>query len=159
MINSRPLTYVYDDVMSTIIRPMDFLQCGGPIGIAPVGVFDDPDYVPPQQRKEFFNLYKANLSLIESFWHLFKDEYPSSLRERQTMIHSGQGLPDKSTPQVGDIVLVKEIDLRRGEWKLGRIQKIDTQHGYIKAVTVILSNRQQVERLISWLYPVESSDA
>lgn len=57
MINFRPLTYMYNDIVSTDTRPMDFLQCGGSTGIAPVRVFNDSDYVPPQQRKEFFNFY------------------------------------------------------------------------------------------------------
>ena len=50
MVNSGPLTYIHDEITSTVIRPMDFLQCADPTGIAPVGAFDDPDYVSPQER-------------------------------------------------------------------------------------------------------------
>ena len=67
---------------------------------------------------------------------LKKDEYLLSLRERQTMVHKEQRQAEQRVPQIGDVVLVKEIDLRREEWKLGRIEKITMRHGYIKAVTV-----------------------
>ena len=71
------------------------------------------------------------------------------------MVHKGQRLSDQRAPKIGDVVLVKEIDLRRGEWNLGRIQKIKAPQGYIKAATVILPNHQCIERPISWLFPVE----
>ena len=72
IVNSRPSTYVYDEVSSTIKRPMDFLHCSDPTGLALVGTFDDPDYVPPQEWKELFNLYKANMLFTENYWHLLK---------------------------------------------------------------------------------------
>ena len=42
MVDSRPLTYFYNESISTVIRLIHFLQCAGPTGIAPVGAFDDP---------------------------------------------------------------------------------------------------------------------
>ncbi|VDD84959.1 unnamed protein product [Enterobius vermicularis] len=75
IVNSRPLTYVYDEPTSPIIRPMDFLQLGGPTGLIPVGTFEDPDYILPQEGKELFNLYKGNLALTDAYWEVFKEEY------------------------------------------------------------------------------------
>ena len=94
---------------------MDFLQCCGPAGIELVEAFDYQDYFPPQERKEFFNLFKVNMTLAKNYWHLFKDEYLLSLRERQTLIQMEQRQADQKTPQIGDVMLVKEIDLNRGE--------------------------------------------
>ena len=156
IVNSRPLTYVYDEPTSPIIRPMDFLQLGGPTGLIPVGTFEDPDYILPQEGKELFNLFKGNLALTDAYWEVFKEEYLLSLREQQTMLHEGDKQTTHTLPKPDDTVLVKELDLRRGEWKMGRIKAIKKRNnGYIKSITVILPNQRLVERSSNVLYPLE----
>lgn len=74
VVNSHPLTYFYDELTSTVVLPTDFLECGSPTGIAPVGI-KDPDYVPPQESKEIYTLHKANLAVTGIYWKHFKNEY------------------------------------------------------------------------------------
>ena len=104
---------------------MDFLQTGSPFGFIPIGTFDDPDYIPPQESKDLINLYKKNLTLTDVYWETFKEEYLLSLREHQTMLHHGDQQRLQTVPKVGDIVLVKEIDLRQGEWKMARVEAVN----------------------------------
>lgn len=156
VINSRPLTYVCDELTLTVIRPVDFLQCGGPTGIAPVEAFKNPDYVPPQEQKELYNLYKANLALTDIYWEYLKDEYLLSLRERQTTLHENTKRLKQQIPKVGDVVLVKEIYPRRGEWEYGQTRSYThTENNYVKRVTVILPKWKHIERPLSSPYPIE----
>lgn len=62
---------------------------------------------------------------------------------------NGKHIRRKTTPQIDDVFLAKEIDLRRKEL-IG--------NGYIKAVTVILADRKRIRRPFSWLY-LESATA
>lgn len=154
IVNSRPLTYVYDEPGISTIRPMDFLQTGSPTGLLSVGTYDDPDYILPQARKELVNLYNGNLALTDIYWELFRDEYLSSLREKQTVVHKGNDQRLRTVPKVGDIVCLKEVDLRRGEWKIGRVEAVNMRSdGYIRSVTVILSSLKRVEWSPEVLYP------
>lgn len=59
--------YIYDEVTSTTIRSVDFLQRGRSTSIAPVEACDNPGYVPPQERKELFNLYKVSITLTKNY--------------------------------------------------------------------------------------------
>ena len=148
IVNSRPLTYIYDELGTSTIRSMDFLQTGSLTGFVPVGTFDDPDYIPSQESKDLVSLCKKNLTLTDAYWEAFKEEYLLSLREHQTMLHHGDQQRLQTVPKVGDIVFVKEIDLRRWEWKTARVEAVNKRRGgYTKGVTVILSNHNELSGL------------
>lgn len=55
---------------------MDFLhlQLGSPTGMIPLGIFQDPDYILPQERTEFVNLYRRTLALADKYWETLKQE-------------------------------------------------------------------------------------
>lgn len=155
-LNSRPLTYIYDEVTTTILRPVDLITPQISTGIILVGIYDGPDYVPPQKRKELANIYAGNLASLGTYWKNFHEEYLLSVREKRTTIHNNQRLTVHIKPKVGDIVLVKEADFGRGEWKIGKSAAIKpASGGYIKSATVILPNKRCVERSPALLFPLE----
>ena len=51
---------------------------------------------------------------------MWKDEYLLSLRERISLYHKGANR-SQGLPKIGDIVLVKDDNLPRAAWKLGKI--------------------------------------
>ena len=51
---------------------------------------------------------------------MWKDEYLLSLRERISLYHKGANRSQR-LPKTGDIVLVKDGDLPRAAWKIGKI--------------------------------------
>lgn len=71
------------------------------------------------------------------------------------MLHQSSNSLKQQVPKIGDIVLVKETDLRREEWKLDRVEAIGVRDsGHVKEVTVILPNRKRLERSDGLLYSI-----
>ena len=156
VVNSRPLAYIYDEPVSTILRPMDFLQTGEAMEMLPVGDVEEEDYIPPQEKKELVHLYKTNLKKIDTYWDYFQSDYILSLRERHQMNHKDSNKGLKTLPKPGQVVLVKEPNLRRGEWELGRVTNIQKQNiGYVKNVEIVLPNKKAVVWPLSQWFPVE----
>lgn len=52
-----------------------------------LGIYENLDYLTPQESKKFFNLYLKNLALKDTYWKYFQEEYLLSLREKQKTRH------------------------------------------------------------------------
>ena len=62
------------------------------------------------------------------------------------------------TPQVGDVVLIKE-NLPGGQWKVGRISKlIKGKDDVILSAKVMLPSNRSLHRASKLLYPIECPD-
>lgn len=48
VVSSRFLIHAYDDALPIILRPIDFLIAGPLTGIAQLGIYADPDHLPPK---------------------------------------------------------------------------------------------------------------
>ena len=78
-----------------------------------------------------------------------------SLRERSSLKLKSPRIEANETPQIGDIVQLKE-DLPRSSWKLGKIVELITSNdGNIRAAKVLLSSRNVVNPPLNLLYPLE----
>ena len=154
IVNSRPLTYVYSDFGSGLaLRPMDFLV-GLPTGTPAV----DPSIRPEggDAGKNLLKHWKYKQKRLDLIWQQFYDEYLLSLRERGQTAHRGPRSQIQSSPQVDEVVLVKNADSPRGTWKLGKILKIiPSRDNAIRSVELILPNRQVIRRPLNLLYPLE----
>ena len=119
ILNSRPLTYVGDDLASGFaLTPAHFLTLNTETGIHGLEEEEgDPTYKPQiGSREMLLNSWSKGQRHLERFWKLWQDEYLLALRERyQTNIKSSRITSHTSAKQ-GDIVLIKE-DLPRGLWK------------------------------------------
>ena len=60
-----------------------------------------------------------------------------------------------NSPQVGDVVLIKE-DLPRGRWKVGVIHKlVRGKDQMVRSARVLISPNKCLHRALSLLYPIE----
>ena len=121
-VNARSRVYVSDDIDSTItLTPRHFLTLNPATGV-PVLEHDnkDVDYNPYDSTAErLLQTWKKGQNLLKMFWRIWRYEYLLSLRERtQRKLKSGR-IQSHFTPNIGDVVLVKD-DLPRGCWRIGK---------------------------------------
>ena len=94
-------------------------------------------------------------TLLNHFWKRWSNEYLVSLRR------SSQGKNTTITPQIGDVVVIHEDNIRRQAWRIGKIVKLlPSKDGQIRACELICSNNGHpgvLRRPITKLYPFEHS--
>ena len=119
MVNSRPLTTQQLTTDSVIqpqpLTPNNLLTMKNQPLQAPPGNFDEADMY---SRKR----WRRVQYLCEQFWSRWKPEYLQSLQKRSKWRDIKQNL------EPGDVVLLKDKDLPRCQWKLGRIVKVLPSH-------------------------------
>ena len=85
VINSRPLTYVGDDINSFVtLTPAHFLSLNPQIGSTAYRQdnTNDTDYNPQTTSAErLVTMWKRGLKHVDNFWKLWRDDYLLSLRE------------------------------------------------------------------------------
>ena len=95
---------------------------------------------------------------LNQFWKIWNKEYLLSLRERNQSMLKQSRKSIMQTPQVGDVVLIKE-NLPRGQWKVGRISKlIKGKDDIIQSAKVMLPSKRSLYRALKLLYPIECPD-
>ena len=89
------------------------------------------------------------------FWDMWKKEYLASLREMSPyhMFVKGQ---IHHTPGLGQVVLIKEVNIARGMWRLEKLNK--DSNGYIRTAEIYLPNGRYVQRSLSQLHLLEAPD-
>ena len=159
VINSRPLTYVGDDIHSFMtLTPAHFLSLNPKIG-SPSHEQDnsvDSDYNPQITSAErLVVMWKRGLKHIDSFWKIWKEDYLLSLRERSQRSLKGPRTQSPFSANVGDVILIKD-DLPRGSWRMGRIMDLVTSRdGQIRSAKVLLPSKKIIGRPLNLLYPLE----
>jgi hypothetical protein len=70
---------------------------------------EEDDFTPVEDaNQKLIKIWKKGQNLLRQFWIIWRDEYLQSLRERhQTELKSSR-IQSSQSPQIGDIVLVKE---------------------------------------------------
>ena len=159
VVNSRPLTYVGDDIHSFMtLTPAHFLSLNPKIG-SPSHEQDnsvDSDYNPQITSAErLVVMWKRGLKHIDSFWKIWKEDYLLSLRERSQRSLKGPRTQSPFSANVGDVILIKD-DLPRGSWRMGRIMDLVTSRdGQIRSAKVLLPSKKIIGRPLNLLYPLE----
>ena len=147
-LNNRPLTYQTDQLDDEVLTPNHLVHGRRIKQIREEEVFSDEDKIPARKRLQY--LQKCR----EKYWRCWTREYLTSLREYHK-IH--QGGCNKIT--VGDIVLVKDENLPRNKWKLGKvISIIRGRDGIERGVTLQTTTRgrtYEIDRPVQNLYPLE----
>ncbi|XP_059622191.1 uncharacterized protein LOC132265511 [Phlebotomus argentipes] len=107
-LNSRPLCAMsVEPEDEEILTPGHFL-IGQPVRLLPS---EDVTDVPINRLKRYELLQRA----VQSFWKRWKDEYLTSLQQRP------KWMKESSSLQPGDLVLIKEDNVKPGEWARGRV--------------------------------------
>ncbi|RCN34943.1 hypothetical protein ANCCAN_19209 [Ancylostoma caninum] len=153
IVNSRPITYVYNDLDSGHpLRPIDFLRpfalLGSPRLQDEYGT--DDEWTPGNSTDDLHKRWTFTLTLLNSFWKRWQEEYLTSLREQYQQEHRQPHLTSQETSQLDHIVLIHDSSKPRGQWKLARI--VDRSD---HCATLKLSNGQTITRPFNLLYPLE----
>ena len=111
-LNSRPLSYVEDDVQLPILTPASLLYPQSNV-LPELGPHHIADY---DLRKRAKHLLRCK----EAMWKRWSREYLRGLRERHNLNHPGKPF----TLAVGDVVIVKSEDKNRGRWPLGIVVEL-----------------------------------
>ena len=85
VVNSRPLTYVGDDINSSItLTPRHFLTLNPDTGIPELELDDkDSDFRPSESSSDrLLHIWKKGQKLLDAFWNIWREDYLMSLRER-----------------------------------------------------------------------------
>ncbi|XP_028416132.1 uncharacterized protein LOC114539721 [Dendronephthya gigantea] len=148
-LNSRPLTYAYDEVGSEPLTPSHLLV-GRRLKSMPDGVVgeeSDEEYC----SKRFRYLCRKK----QHFWNRWRKEYLTDLRE----FHRGNQEDSKRVVKKGDVVVVFEDNVRRGNWKTAVVEELIVgRDEMIRGARVrLIRNGKEVilSRPVQKLYPIE----
>ena len=152
-INSRPLTYDYNEVDVEVLTP-SHLIFGYRLQSMPDDVVrvndDDVDEVEGHRKR-----YRFLTRLRDHFWTRWRREYLTDLRE----YHKGKERRVDVVVELGDVVLVFDEKLKRGFWKLAVVERLITgKDGVVRGATVRLSEKGKskcLNRPVQRLYPLE----
>ena len=79
-----------------------------------------------------------------------------SLRERLPLVHKNSKAHHLRESKEGDIVIVKENNLPRSNWKLGKIiHLVLGRDSKVQSAEILLPSRTVISRAINYLYPLE----
>ena len=141
LLNSRPLTYQSADVCDIVpLTPNHFLlgQMGGKFAPEP----DVCDGFRPRQR------WRKVQHLVYMVWQRWLKEYLSMLTARPKWCEVKRNL------KIGDVVLIMQPGLPRGNWPLGRIVVFPGKDGHTRVAKVQCGEKTFV-RPIHKLVPLD----
>ena len=124
MINSRPLSYIGDDIDDGAVITPAHLAIGRPLGCIP-DVRKQDTGVSLSQR------YRYQQRVLNHFWQRWLREYLPTLNMRQKWLKEHDPL------KVGDVVLMTDDNLPRSKWNIGKIETtFKGKDGIVRTVTV-----------------------
>ena len=138
-----------------VLTPAHFLALRSNLGLAFSFDHEDPDYGPSQESLS--RLWKSGQDILKQFWACWSQDYLTSLRQSaMRQPHGGVAC----SPTVGELVLVKEENLPRGRWMMGRVEEVhQSADTAIRSCTVRLPSGKLVRRPVSLLFPLELTGA
>ncbi|XP_030597267.1 uncharacterized protein LOC115788399 isoform X1 [Archocentrus centrarchus] len=136
IVNSRPLTVdgINDPQMPEPITPNHLIMMKSKVPLPPPGVFVKEDlYATKRWRRVQY--------LIEQFWSRWKREYLLNISTRQKW-----HIPQRNL-KVNDIVIIKDDNLPRNQWQLGRVvEAAQGSDGLVRRVKVQVGERKSQEK-------------
>uniref|UniRef100_A0A914DTY8 Integrase catalytic domain-containing protein n=1 Tax=Acrobeloides nanus TaxID=290746 RepID=A0A914DTY8_9BILA len=160
MVNSRPLTYVSEDVNDfEVLQPSDFIVPCMQQG-TPVINLENNEYKPfPGSREKLLALWQKSSEYLKKFWDTFHHLYLKNLREHHILLHKQPYLTTSREPHLNEIVIVEEDNIPRGTWKIARIVELHrNSDNAVYAAKIFTSDRRNLKRSIGQLIPLEVTD-
>ena len=130
IVNSRPLTLqnMSDSDAPLPLSPNHLLTFKSNVVVPPPGHFDQDDVY---SRKR----WRKVQGFANEFWQRWKKEYVLMLQNRPKWQKSQRNV------QINDIMLLKDDDVPRNQWKLGRVTEIlPTRDGHTRRVKMIIGD-------------------
>ena len=119
VINSRPLTYLYEDVEEAL-TPSHLV-----IGRRLLSNSMKGDHVTVEHSRELLNnRFKYLQNVVEHYWKRFSKEYLFELHEHHLYTHSKGNYNAFCKLLLGDVVLIRDDSMKRNFWKKGRVEKL-----------------------------------
>ena len=149
-LNSCPLTYLSADPGDySVITPAQIL-IGGNLQAFPA----KDTRVLEHTSRAITKRFQYHQKLVNGFWKHWHAEYLRSLIPVKKWFTVGREI------HKGDLVLVSEDNLARGQWQCARVEAIHPgRDGLIRAVTVRLTSGSLTRRPVQRLHLFEASDA
>lgn len=130
IINSRPLTVNTQSDPDVVepLTPNHLLTMKSKIVLPPPGIFQKTDmYCRKRWRRVQY--------LANEFWHRWKREYVQSLQVRNKWIKPKRDI------QIDDIVIVKDDNVPRNNWKLARVvEAYKEEDGHVRKVKLMMAD-------------------
>ena len=150
-LNSRPLTYEYNEVEEEVLTPSHLIY-GRRIKTLPDEIVEPDDDMSQDVCSSRFKYLSTRLI---HFWNRWRKEYLANLRE----FHRCKSGKQERTVEVGDVVLVYEEERKRGEWKMGVVESLVTgKDGVVRGANVRVITKGKpihLSRPVQKLYPLE----
>ena len=129
IVNGRPLTLQnINDVQDVPLSPNHLLTFKSNVVLPPPGNFSVEDVYGRKRWRQV-------QSIANEFWQRWRKEYVLNLQSRQKWRKS------KRDVQLGDIMMVKDDDVPRNCWKLGRVCKVLTDtDDHIRRVQLVIGD-------------------
>ena len=154
VINSRPITYVYDDEesISYPLTPSDLI-CGRRITSTP----NASHYEIISTNQSLTKKVRHHKHVLHQLTNQWRKEYLASLKERSQSVAKGS---DKQRIAIGDLVLLRKDSTSRAFWKLGKVEKlIPGKDGEVRAAVVNVGSNSGrpalLRRAVQHLIPIE----
>ena len=156
VLNSRPLTYICSEDTDEPLTPSHLLLgrrlLSKPEMSEDINVADDAEELT--RRSTYLR------TLLRRFWQRWKSDYLSELREhhRYTCKRSSSSSP---AVQLRDVVIVKEDNMKRNMWKLGKVEELAVGKDLVVRGAIIIrvsrSGKPSVllRRPLQLVYPLE----
>lgn len=139
-LNSRPLTYVTEDINDLKpLTPTMFLQ-----GIRDSEI-PDLDFI---NKIDLNTRFKYKHNIMEQLRKRFRKEYLGQLIMK----------PDKPEPRLlreGDIVLIGDDSKKRFDWPMARVEKLIMGRDFTPRVAILKTKNGMLKRPVQRIYPLE----
>ncbi|GFW21298.1 integrase catalytic domain-containing protein [Trichonephila clavipes] len=150
IINSRPITYVGSETEEPIpLTPAHFIIGKRITSLPPVRLHLDSKL---SSRKCLIKGFNYREKLLRSFWSRWKNEYLLNLRSAHCSTFK-----NASQFKINDVVLIKDDQLSRNFWKLGKHQLFPGRDGKVRACK-IKKDSFIIKRPVQLLYNLEIQD-
>lgn len=145
ILNDRPLTPVSDDTNDLPVLTPNMLLLMKSNTCLPQGIFNKQDIYARRWWKQV--QYLANI-----FWRRWIREYVSALQARTKWQRPRRNMKE------GDVVLVAQENLPRGQWPLGRVVRINTGRDGLVRSCVVKTRTSEIIRPITRLCLLECEE-
>lgn len=149
-LNSRPITYEYDETSEEVLTPSHLLF-GRRVKTMPDMVVEDEEEGESKYTRRFRYLSVR----LAHFWNRWRREYLTDLRE----FHRSKVSESARSVREGDVVTVYEENKKRGDWKMAVVESlIKGRDGVVRGanIRVIVKGKpMRISRPVQKLYPLE----
>ncbi|CAB4044115.1 Hypothetical predicted protein [Paramuricea clavata] len=144
MLNNRPLTYVSPDGVNSVLTPAHFM----------IGSQITSEIVCPESiSKDCKSRYLFLIKYLNKVWKKLSQDYLPKLNLRQKWHTDGNNFG------IGNIVLIKDINSKRGSWPIAIIEKLEMGEDNIARSATLRSRGKIVRRALNSLSPIVSVES